>query len=53
MVFLVRFVRPEEVVIRATSEPVFPEPTILFKTIYRPRVGITVVKVSDLICSIK
>jgi hypothetical protein len=40
MVFPVLSVRPEEIVIRATSERVFPKPTILFKAIDRPRIRI-------------
>src|SRR5260370_36961547 len=53
MVFAVGSVRPEEMVIRATPVRVVPEPTVLFKTIDRPRIRITVVEASDLICSIK
>ncbi len=53
MVFPVGFVRPEEMVIRATPVRVFPEPTILLEAVDRPRIGITVVEASDLICSIK
>ena len=53
MVFPVWSVRPEEMMIRAASERVFPEPTILFKAIDRPRIGITVVEALDLVCDIK
>jgi hypothetical protein len=53
MVFPVRAVRPKEMMIRAASEWVFPEPTILFKAIDRPRIWIAVVKTSDLVGDIK
>jgi len=53
MVFSVWFVRPEEMVVGAAPVRVFPEPTILFKTIDRTRIRITVVEASDLVCNIK
>ncbi len=53
MVFAVGSVRPEEMVIRATPVRVVPEPTVLFETIDRSWIRITVVEASDLICCIK
>src|SRR5258705_5323597 len=53
MVFPVASVRPKEMVIRATPVRVVPEPTVLFKTIDRPRIRIAVVEASNLICSIE
>jgi hypothetical protein len=53
MVFPAGSVRPEEMVICATPLRIFPEPTILFETVDRTRIGVTVVEVSDLICSLK
>src|SRR6202051_379720 len=43
MIFPIGFVRPEEMVIRASSVRVFPDLAISFETIDRPWIGITVV----------
>jgi hypothetical protein len=51
MVFPVLSVRPEEIVIRATSERGLP--TIFFKAIDRPRIRIAVVEVSNFLRYIK
>src|SRR5580704_8110502 len=49
MVFSVWFVRPEEMVVGAAPVRVFPQPTILFKTINRTTIHITIVEASDLV----
>jgi hypothetical protein len=53
MVFPVRPVWPEEMILRAASGGIFPELTILFETIDWSRIGITVVEALDLCCCIK
>jgi hypothetical protein len=53
MVFPIRYAGPKEMIIRAPSVRVLPEPAILFKVIDRPRIRIMVVEVSNLLCCIK
>jgi hypothetical protein len=53
MVFLVRSVGPEEMVIRPASVRVFPESTILFKAIDWTRIRVAVVETTDLVGDIK
>src|SRR6202042_2589645 len=48
-IFPIRTGRPQEMIIRSTSLPVFPKASIFFKAVNRLRVRITVVEVSDLV----
>ena len=53
MVFSVWLVRPKEMMIGAASIRVFPGPAILFKIIDGPRIRISVVETTDLVCDIE
>jgi uncharacterized membrane protein len=52
-VFSIRGVRPKQMIIRATSLRVLPEPPIFFQIIDRWRIGIAVVEVADFVGYVK
>lgn len=47
VVFPVRSVRPKQMIIRAASLSVLPDPLILFKALDRPKIRVTFAEVSD------